>query len=66
MINEDVFNYNYNIIINVGKNHGIDKDMAVVNKRWCCWPRYFCNRYNCKSKKLLLIHLALLVQVLMI
>lgn len=32
VINEDVFNYNYNIIINVGKNHGIDKDMAVVNK----------------------------------
>ncbi len=32
IINEDVFNYNYNIIINVGKNDGVEEDMAVVNE----------------------------------
>lgn len=32
IINEDLFNYNYNIIINVGKNNGIEMDMAVVNE----------------------------------
>ena len=32
IINEDVFNYNYNIIINVGKKDGVEKDMVVVNE----------------------------------
>ena len=32
IINEDLFNYNYNIIINVGKNDGIEPDMPVVNE----------------------------------
>jgi len=32
IINEDVFNYNYNIIINVGTKDGVEKDMVVVNE----------------------------------
>jgi len=32
IINEDLFNYNYNIIINVGKNDGIEENMVVVNE----------------------------------
>lgn len=32
VINEDVFNYNYNIIINVGSEDGIEKDMVVINQ----------------------------------
>lgn len=32
IVNEDCFNYNYNIIINVGKGDGVEENMVVVNE----------------------------------
>lgn len=32
IINDDIFNYTYNIVINVGKDNGVDVGMAVVNE----------------------------------